>query len=92
MPILEVRTVETKLVVYDGETIVMGGAIKDISGFDDDRIPILGDIPVVGALFRSQAQNRIKRNLLIFVTARLVNPDGSPLREREIRGLPPFRR
>ncbi len=92
MPIFEVRTVETKLVVYDGETIVMGGAIKDTSGFIDDRIPVLGDIPLFGALFRSQAQNRVKRNLLIFVTARLVNPDGSPLREREIRGLPPFRR
>lgn len=92
MPIFEVRTVETKLVVYDGETVVMGGAIQDKSGFDDDRVPVLGDVPLFGALFRSQAQNRIKRNLLIFVTARLVNPDGSPLREREIRGLPPFRR
>jgi general secretion pathway protein D len=92
MPIFEVRTIETKLVVYDGETIVMGGAIKDDSGFTDDRIPILGDLPLIGALFRSQAQNRLKRNLLIFVTARLVNPDGSPLREREVRGLPPFRR
>ncbi|OGV53585.1 MAG: hypothetical protein A2X45_04425 [Lentisphaerae bacterium GWF2_50_93] len=92
MPIFEVRTVETKLVVYDGETIVMGGSIKDASGFTDDRIPILGDMPLVGALFRSQAQRRDKRNLLIFVTVRLVNPDGSPLREREIRGLPPFRR
>ncbi|HBC85367.1 MAG TPA: hypothetical protein DCZ94_00270 [Lentisphaeria bacterium] len=92
MPIFEVRTIETKLVVYDGETVVMGGSIKDTSGFTDDRIPILGDLPLVGALFRSQAQNREKRNLLIFVTVRLVNPDGSPLREREIRGLPPFRR
>ena len=92
MPILEVRTVQTSLVVYDGETIVMGGAIKDTGGFTDDRIPVLGDLPLVGSLFRSQAQNRLKRNLLIFVTARLVNPDGSPLREREIRGLPPFRR
>jgi general secretion pathway protein D len=92
MPIFEVRTVQTKLVVYDGETIVMGGAIRDTSGFMDDRIPILGDVPLFGALFRSQAQNRLKRNLLIFVTARLVNPDGSPVREREIRGLPPFRR
>lgn len=92
MAILELRTVQTSLVVYDGETIVMGGAIKDSGGFIDDRIPVLGDLPVVGALFRSQAQKRTKRNLLIFVTARLVNPDGSPLREREIRGSPSFRR
>jgi len=92
MPIFEVRTVETKLIVYDGETVVMGGSIKDESGFTDDRVPILGDVPLVGRLFRSQIQDREKRNLLIFVTVRLVNPDGSPLREREVRGLPPFRR
>lgn len=92
MPIFELRTIETQITIYDGETIVMGGAIKDESGVTDDRIPGLGDIPLLGRLFRSKTEDRRKRNLLIFVTVRLVNPDGSPLREREIRGLPPFRR
>ncbi|HPO91377.1 MAG TPA: hypothetical protein PLJ44_09740, partial [Victivallales bacterium] len=92
MPIFELRTIETQMTIYDGETVVMGGAIKDESGVTDDRIPMLGDIPLLGRLFRSKTENRDKRNLLIFVTVRLVNPDGSPLREREVRGLPPFRR
>ncbi len=92
MPIIEARTVETTVTVYDGETIVMGGTIKDESDVTDDRIPMIGDIPLLGRLFRSKTEERDKRNLLIFTTVRLVNPDGSPLREREIRGLPPFRR
>ncbi len=92
MPIFELRTVETQVTIYDGETIVMGGTISDTSGDTDDRIPMLGDIPLLGRLFRTKTETRDKRNLLIFITVRLVNPDGSPLREREVRGLPPFRR
>jgi general secretion pathway protein D len=44
-----------------------------------DKTPILGDIPVAGALFRSQADKHIKRNLIIFVTAKLMDPAGQPL-------------
>jgi general secretion pathway protein D len=44
-----------------------------------DKIPILGDIPVVGRLFRSEGSSSQKRNLLIFVTARLVDPAGKPI-------------
>ena len=45
----------------------------------DDRIPFLGDIPIIGRLFRSKYNHSQKRNLLIFVTARLVDPAGRPL-------------
>ncbi len=92
MPIFETRTVETQIAIYDGETIVMGGTISDTSTVTDDKIPFIGELPLLGRLFRSKTQDRTKRNLLLFVTTRLVYPDGSPLREREIRGLPPFRR
>jgi general secretion pathway protein D len=44
-----------------------------------DKTPIMGDLPVVGGLFRSSANQRIKRNLLIFVTAGLLDPAGQPL-------------
>lgn len=91
MAIIESRTVETQITIYDGETVVMGGTIRDTSNFYDDRIPLLGDIPLLGRLFRSEVKDVVKENLLIFTTVRLVNPDGSPLREREIRGKPPFR-
>jgi general secretion pathway protein D len=84
--------VRTQLTIYDGETVVMGGTIWDTSTTTDDRIPVIGDLPLIGRAFRSKTEVKDKRNLLIFVSARLVNPDGSPIREREVRGLPPFRR
>ncbi len=91
MPIIEARTITTQMQIYDGETVVMGGVTRDTSGYIDDRIPGLGSIPVVGRLFQSKVEDLAKRNLLIFTTVRLVQPDGSPYRAREIRGLPPFR-
>ena len=47
----------------------------------NDKVPILGDIPGIGRLFRSEGESRQKRNLLIFVTANLVSPGGSPSRQ-----------
>lgn len=91
MPIIESRSVETTITIYDGETIVLGGIIKDNTDSIYDQIPVLGDVPIVGRLFQSRAQVSTKSNLLIFLTCRLVNPDGSPIRERELRGLPSFR-
>jgi len=91
MPIIEARTIETQFNVYDGETVVLGGVIRDTIGNTDDRIPALGDVPLLGRIFRSKNRTQVKSNLLIFTTVRLVNPDGSPLREREVRGKPPFR-
>ena len=91
MPIIEARTIQTGITVYDGETVVMGGIMRDATSTVDDRIPILGDLPLVGRAFRTRYVDKAKANLLIFTTVRLVNPDGSPLREREVRGKPPFR-
>ncbi len=49
----------------------------------EDRTPIIGDIPIVGRLFRTNADQHVKRNLVIFVTARLVTPAGTPLNSTE---------
>ena len=91
MPVIEVRSVNTAVQCYDGETIVLGGIIKDTTTAIDDKYPILGTLPLVGRLFQSKSKSAQKVNLLIFLTCRLINPDGSPIREREMRGLPPFR-
>lgn len=92
MPIIEARTVETKVIVWDGETVVLGGLIREDLIKYSDKVPFLGDIPVIGRLFRSEGENSIKKNLLIFVTARLVSPSGVPIRASDVRGLPDFRR
>jgi tetratricopeptide (TPR) repeat protein len=91
MPIIEARTVDTEITVYDGETIVMGGIMRDTIDSVNDTVPILGKLPLVGRLFQSKYSTSQKSNLLIFVTPRLVTPNGAPLRQREVRGMPPFR-
>ena len=67
---------------------------KAAPGIDkyEDKVPLLGDLPLLGRLFRSDGERSEKTNLLIFVTARLVDPSGRPLRPNEVRGLPDFRR
>ena len=92
MPIIEARTVETKVIVWDGETVVLGGLIREDLVKFSDKVPFLGDIPILGRLFRSEGENSVKKNLLIFVTARLVSPSGVPIRASDVRGLPDFRR
>lgn len=91
MPIFEDRVVRTLVSCDDGETVILGGVVHDNSNSVDDQYPLLGDIPLIGRLFQSKAKVSEKKNLLIFMTCRLINPDGSPVREREMRGLPPFR-
>lgn len=91
MPVFEDRVVQTLVSCDDGETIILGGVVYDTSNALDDQYPLLGDIPLIGRLFQSKAKVSEKKNLLIFMTCRMINPDGSPVREREMRGLPPFR-
>ena len=91
MPIFEDRLVQTLVSCDDGETIILGGVVYDTTNSLDDQYPILGDIPLIGRLFQSKAKVSEKKNLLIFMTCRMINPDGSPVRERAMRGLPPFR-
>jgi general secretion pathway protein D len=77
-PVFSIRKVTTKLNVVDGQTVVMGGFIREDSQKNQDKVPVLGDIPLVGRLFRSESERSIKRNLVIFTTARIINPDGKP--------------
>ncbi len=78
-PVFSVRQVDTQVTVYDGQTVVLGGLMREDVQKVQDKTPILGDIPLAGALFRSSSNQRIKRNLLIFVSAGLLDPAGQPL-------------
>jgi general secretion pathway protein D len=76
-PIFSVREITTEVTIFDGATVVMGGLTRDEVKSVNDKVPFLGDIPVLGRLFSSEGETRQKRNLLIFVTANLVSPGGS---------------
>jgi general secretion pathway protein D len=79
-PFFHVRSVSTQLSVYNGATVVMGGMITEDRKTMEDKIPFLGDLPYIGRLFRSKSEQSVKRNLLVFVTARLVDPAGRVVR------------
>jgi len=85
-PIFSTRKVTTSVSVWDGQTVTLGGLIREDVQRSEDRTPIIGDIPLVGRLFRTNVDQHIKRNLIIFVTAHLVNPGGqlvNPTEEEE---------
>jgi len=80
MPVFSSRRVNTALTIYDGYTVAVGGLMREDVQNVEDKVPILGDIPIIGRLFQSKAENRIKSNLIIFVTAQIIDATGRPLR------------
>ncbi len=80
-PIFTVREINTKVTIWDGATVVMGGLTREEVKTVNDKVPVLGDVPFLGRLFRSEGETAQKRNLLIFVTANLVSPGGSPKKQ-----------
>ncbi|MBO4304503.1 MAG: hypothetical protein J6A21_07955 [Lentisphaeria bacterium] len=90
-PIFQDRSVDTRIRCKDNSTIVIGGMVTDESSVFADKYPILGDIPLIGRLFQSKGRNTYKSNLLIFITCRMVLPDGSPFRSREDSGTITFK-
>ncbi len=79
-PIFSVRRIRTNVTLLDGETIGLGGLIREDVQKINDKVPFLGDIPLVGRLFRSNVDQHIKKNLMIYVTARIIDASGQPLK------------
>lgn len=86
-PVFSTRKVTTAVTVWDGQTVAMGGLIREDVQDVEDKVPIFGDIPVIGRLFQSKAEDHFKRNLMIFVTAKLIDPSGSEIRPK-LTGAP----
>jgi general secretion pathway protein D len=82
-PIFSVRKVTTSVSIWDGQTVALGGLIREDIQKVNDKVPILGDIPLAGRLFRSNVDQKIKKNLIVFVTARLMNAEGQPLLQQD---------
>ena len=81
VPIISTRKTATKITLKDGYTLAIGGLIESTDTKIDTRVPLLGDIPGLGRLFRSNSDNLVERNLIIFITAKTLNPDGSSYEE-----------
>ncbi len=79
LPRFTARNLETSVVIDNGETVMLGGLMKDTTAKTVTRVPVIGALPVVGKLFRKEHDTAERSNLLIFVTANLVNPSGAHL-------------
>ena len=71
------RKIETKVLTADGEIVVMGGFIREESRNKESRVPILGSIPLLGRLFRSDSDDASKTNLMIFIRATVIRDDAA---------------
>ena len=79
-PVFSVREVNTFVTVWDGQTVALGGLIREDVQKVQDKVPFLGDIPLAGRLFRSDTDQKLKKNLVIFVTPRILDAEGQPRR------------
>jgi general secretion pathway protein D len=76
LPVTLKRTVDTTVIVEDEQTVVIGGLIDDSTTVNENKVPVLGDIPILGWLFRNRSEETIKTNLYIFITPRVIkNPE-----------------
>lgn len=74
------RTARTEVMVHDQQTIVIGGLMRDAISNQEDKVPVLGDIPILGALFRKTSKKKRKTNLLLILTPYIIRDPGD-LRE-----------
>ena len=77
LPKFTVRQVITTVNIWDHQTIVLGGLITSTVQSTKDKVPMLGDLPLVGRLFQSQSKSSVHNNLMIFVTATILDPAGN---------------
>lgn len=82
MPVYSVTQANTNLTILDGHTIVLGGMLTEGHFKYEDKVPVLGDIPLIGRFFQSQSETRVKNALIIFVKVELLDPAGYRYRNR----------
>lgn len=75
------RLTDAKISIKDGYTLAIGGLIENNRRKEIRQVPLLGDIPLLGRLFQTEIKNDLDRNLIIFITARTLDPDGSTYRD-----------
>lgn len=78
-PVFATRKLATQVLIWDRQTVGIGGLIREDVQSVEDKVPLFGDIPVVGRLFRTKSDEHYKKNLMIYVTGTLIDPAGQPI-------------
>lgn len=81
IPIIRTRKTKTQVSMRDGHTLAIGGLIDSTSQDGGNKVPVLGNVPGLGRLFRSDTKNHTNRNLLIFITSKVVSSDSAAVND-----------
>jgi general secretion pathway protein D len=76
LPVTLKRTVDTTVIIKDQQTVVIGGLIDDTTTDGETKVPVLGDVPVLGWLFKKRSEDTVKTNLYVFLTPRVIKNPG----------------
>ena len=88
IPVVQKALAETRVMVRDGQTVIIGGLIQDQKADITSRVPILGKLPLIGALFRSTSVESISSELVVFLTPRIMTGNESIRRMRDMKKRP----
>lgn len=76
-PVFATRKINTSVTIWDGQTVGIGGLMREDVQMVEDKVPILGDIPFLGRLFKTKSEEHFKKNLMVYVSAILIDPSGN---------------
>ncbi|MCK5393669.1 MAG: type II and III secretion system protein, partial [Candidatus Omnitrophica bacterium] len=83
IPVVDTSNVETEVMIKDGRTIVIAGLVKETASESKNKVPVLGDIPVLGEAFRNVSNDNQKKEVLIFFTPHIMGEEENIQNEKE---------
>lgn len=86
-PVIDTRSLDSNVLIKSGDTLAIGGLLQDEVGKGRVKVPVLGDIPILGYLFQERLNSRTKRNLLVFVTPTIIKQGYGTGLENQVSGL-----
>jgi general secretion pathway protein D len=87
-PVFATRKMSTAVTIWDGQTVGVGGLIREDVQSVEDKVPLFGDIPFLGRLFRTKSEEHFKKNLMIYVTAKIIDPAGQRINNQSTSESP----
>jgi general secretion pathway protein D len=86
-PVFATRKLATQVLIWDRQTVGIGGLIREDVQSVEDRVPIISAIPIIGRLFKTKNEEHFKKNLMIYVTAQLIDPAGQPVHGNDVPAI-----
>ena len=86
-PVIDTRSLDSNVLIKSGDTLAIGGLLQDEQTKARNKVPILGDMPILGYLFQEKLNARTKRNLLVFVTPTIIDQRYGTGLEDQVSGL-----